>query len=143
VIHITGVKDYEWALEKYAEARVDHRVHSFMDRIEEAYAACDLAVTRSGASALFELALLGRPMVLVPYPFAMSHQAENAAAFSRNGAAVVLEEKNLSADIFKDTLAELMVDRDRLKRIGEAAKQLSVPDASAMLAKEVLALAGK
>jgi UDP-N-acetylglucosamine--N-acetylmuramyl-(pentapeptide) pyrophosphoryl-undecaprenol N-acetylglucosamine transferase len=137
-IHITGAKDYEWALKSYEDADIDSRVHSFIDRIEEAYAASDLVITRSGSSVLFELACMGRPMVLVPYPFAMSHQSENAAVFSQRGAAVVLEEKTLSADIFRDTVMGLVGDRARLKGIGEAAKKISVPDASVLLAQTVL-----
>jgi len=141
VIHITGAKDYEWALEAYKAAGIEHRVHSFVDRIEEAYAASDLVVTRSGASALFELALLGRPMILVPYPFAMSHQKENAVAFSGSGAAVLLEEKTLSAGLFKDTVLDLVNDKDRLRRMGDAARKLSLPGASQALARTVCQVA--
>lgn len=141
VIHITGVKDYEWALKAYGDAGIEHRVHSFVDRIEEAYAASDLVVTRSGASVLFELAFLGRPMILVPYPFAMSHQKENAAAFSRSGAAVMLEEKTLSSDLFKDTVLTLSGNKDRLKSMGIAARRLSLPDASQALARTIRAVA--
>ena len=143
VIHITGVRDYEWALKAYGGAGIEHRVHSFIDRIEEAYAASDLVVTRSGASALFELAFLGKPMVLVPYPFAMSHQAENAAAFSEKGAAVLLEEKTLSARLFRETISALAGDRERLKRMGDSARRLSVPDASGVLARAVYDMIGK
>lgn len=143
VIHITGVKDYEWALGEYAGAAIDHRVHSFIDRIEEAYAAADLVVTRSGASALFELAYLAKPMVLVPYPFAMSHQAENAAVFARSGAAVVLDENKLSAALFKETIASLVSDRRRLDSLGNAARALSTPEAANDLAKIVIASAEK
>lgn len=141
VIHITGNKDYGWALGAYANTGIEHRVYSFIDRIEEAYAAADLVVTRSGASALFELALLGKPMILVPYPFAMSHQQENAAAFAKNAAAVLLDEKSLSAEVFKETLLGLAGDRERLKRMGEAARKLSFPEASQALARTVRAAA--
>jgi UDP-N-acetylglucosamine--N-acetylmuramyl-(pentapeptide) pyrophosphoryl-undecaprenol N-acetylglucosamine transferase len=141
VIHITGARDYEWALKAYGDAGIAHRVHSFIDRIEEAYAASDLVVTRSGASALFELALLGRPMILVPYPFAMSHQKDNAAVFSGNGAAVLLDEKTLSADVFKDAVLNLSGNKDKLKSMGTAARKLSLPDASQALARTVCAAA--
>lgn len=143
VIHITGARDYEWVLKAYGDAGIKHRVHSFIDRIEEAYAASDLVVTRSGASALSELALLGRPMILVPYPFAMSHQKENAAVFSGNGAAVSLDEKNLSAGVFKDTVLALANDRDRLKKMVISARKLSFPDASSLLARTVCQVAEK
>lgn len=141
VIHITGVKDYEWAMSAYDEAGVDYKVHSFVDRIEEAYSASDLAVTRSGASAIFELAFLGKPMILVPYPFAMSHQKENALAFSKNGAAISIDETDLSADKFRQVISEFFNDRQKLKRLGEAARRMAVPGASEILAQEVLKLA--
>ena len=142
VIHITGARDYEWAASAYEETGIEYRVHSFVDRIEEAYSASDLVVTRSGASALFELAFLGKPMILVPYPFAMSHQKENAAAFSKNGAAFEIDEKDLSADRFRDTLVDFLNNRQKLKSLGAAARRMAVPGASEILAREVAELAG-
>ncbi len=141
VIHITGLKDYEWAINSYKDlGAVEHRVYSFIDRIEEAYSASDLVVTRSGASAIFEIAFFARPMILIPYPFAMSHQEENAKVFSKIGAAVEIDEHNLSNELFKNTILSLVSDRDRLKNMAEAAKRLSVPEASSNLAREVLNL---
>lgn len=142
VIHITGIQDYEGAFEKYkALAGLESRVYSFIDRIEEAYSASDLIVSRSGASALFEIAFFGRPMILVPYPFAMSHQSENAKAFSSRGAAIEITESALSGDVFKETLSGLLRDKGRLKGLADAARRLSMPEASDNLARLVLELA--
>ena len=144
IIHITGVKDYEWAMRQYsAVGKLDYRTYSFIDRIEEAYSAADLVVTRAGASAIFEIAAFGRAMILVPYPFAMSHQSENARTFSENRAAIEVEEKDLSPEFFKDNILNLINDRARLKDMAESAKRLSVPGASGNLAREVLALGEK
>ena len=143
VIHITGAKDYEWALGAYAETGVNYRVHSFIDRIEEAYGAADLVITRSGSSAIFELAFLGKPMILVPYPFAMSHQKENALVFSRRGAAIAIDEDDISADIFSKTLTDLFNDRPALKKLGQEARRLSVPGASDLMAQETIRLKRK
>jgi len=144
VIHITGVKDYEWAMNEYsALGNMDHRVYSFIDRIEEAYSAADLVITRAGASAIFEIAAFGRAMILVPYPFAMSHQSENASFFSEKNAAIEIGEKNLSGKVFRDNILSLINDRTRLKSMAESAKRLGVPGASGNLAREVLALGEK
>ncbi|MDD5137152.1 MAG: undecaprenyldiphospho-muramoylpentapeptide beta-N-acetylglucosaminyltransferase, partial [Candidatus Omnitrophica bacterium] len=141
VIHLTGIKDYEWAMKSYALIDgLQSRVYSFIDRIEEAYSAADLVVTRSGASAIFEAACFGRPMILVPYPFANAHQLENADYFGGKGAAVVLEEKMLSAEAFKDNILKLYNNKDASRNMAEAARRLSVPDASERLAREVLRL---
>jgi UDP-N-acetylglucosamine--N-acetylmuramyl-(pentapeptide) pyrophosphoryl-undecaprenol N-acetylglucosamine transferase len=139
IIHITGVTDYGWAGGAYKELSVEHRVHSFLDSIEEAYSASDLIVTRSGASAIFEIAYYGKPMILIPYPFALSHQSENAGIFSKRGAAVQIEEKDLSSGIMKDKIEYLLKDRKKMSEMGENARRISVPDSSHSLAREVLA----
>ncbi len=142
VIHLTGVKDYERAVASYAGIEgLESRVNSFIDRIEEAYSASDLIITRAGASAIFEIAWFGKPMILVPYPFAMSHQSENAGVFSRRGAAIVIEEKNLSADIFGKKISELFDNKELLKKMAGAAKLLSAPDAAKKLAGEAWSIA--
>ena len=143
IIHITGIKDYEWASKEYARMGMENRVYSFIDRIEDAYSASDLIVTRSGASAIFEIAFFGKPMVLVPYPFANGHQAENAAVFSRKGAAITISEEKLSDAIFREMLLELLNDKVRLNDMAASAKLLSVPEASDNLAGHVLELARK
>ena len=95
---------------------------------------------RAGASAIFEVAYFARPMILVPYPFANAHQAENAGVFSRQGAAVVIDENTLSAETFKDNILRLFKDKEVLKKLGNSAKRLSSPDAAASLTREVLGL---
>ncbi|MDO8536403.1 MAG: undecaprenyldiphospho-muramoylpentapeptide beta-N-acetylglucosaminyltransferase [Candidatus Omnitrophota bacterium] len=141
IIHITGVTDYGWASDAYKELSVEHRVHSFVDRIEEVYSASDLIVTRSGASAIFEIAYFGRPMILIPYPFALSHQSENARIFSARGAAVKIDEKDLSPILMKERVEGLLKDRNKLSEIGESARRMSVPDSSRSLARAVLGIA--
>lgn len=144
VIHLTGVKDYEWAIKEYSvTSGLESRVYSFIDRIEEAYSAADLMVTRSGASAIFEIAHFAKPMILVPYPFANAHQAENAKVFREGGAAIMVEEKDLSARVFKDHILRLFRDKEERRRLSEAAKRVSVPEASTNLAREVLRLSEK
>lgn len=137
IIHLTGVKDYEWAVAEYGRispSSFTARVYSFIDRIEDAYGAADLIVTRAGASALFEGAYFGKAMMIVPYPYASSHQLENARAFSSRGGAIVVEEKDLSEALFKDTIERFFNDRSGLKALGEAARALSAPCASENLA---------
>lgn len=140
IIHITGLADYTEADELYKKIGIEHRVFSFIDKIEEAYSASDLIITRSGASAIFEIAYFGRPMILVPYPFAMCHQAENARFFSKNGGAIQIDEKDLSPDAIKDKIIQLANDRIRLKQMVESARRLSVSDSSNNLANEILSI---
>ncbi len=142
VIHITGIRDYEWVRASYSGMKVKHRVYSFIDTIEEAYGASDLIVTRSGASAIFEAAFFGRPMILVPYPFAKAHQAENAKVFSERGAAIEVDEDDLSAEKFRARVMELVTDRERLNGMAAAARRLSMPASAEILAGIVIKEAG-
>jgi UDP-N-acetylglucosamine--N-acetylmuramyl-(pentapeptide) pyrophosphoryl-undecaprenol N-acetylglucosamine transferase len=139
VVHITGASDYVQAGEAYKALGVQNRVFSFVDEIEDAYSVADLVVTRSGASAIFELALFGKPMILVPYPFAMSHQTDNARAFSSRDAAIEIAEKDLQPEAFRDKIIHLMNNRSILSDLAKRAKTLSVPDASDRLAEVVMA----
>src|SRR3989338_2971814 len=81
IVHIAGERDRESIAAIYDNFDVLACVFSFLDRIDEAYSAADLVFSRSGAAALSELAYYAKPMVLVPYPYARSHQRENAIAF--------------------------------------------------------------
>lgn len=140
IVHITGIKDYGWVVKEYEKSSLEARAYSFIDRIEDAYTVSDLVITRSGASALFEIALFEKPMILVPYPFAMSHQAENARVFSVRGAAIEIDEKYLSAELFKNKILSLMNDRVMLNGLAARARELSVPEAADNLSKLVLEL---
>ena len=140
VIHITGIKDYGRTVSEYEKMPIEARVYSFIDRIEDAYTVSDLIITRSGASALFEIALFEKPMILIPYPYAMSHQAENAGAFSARGAAVEIAEKDLSAALFKDKISNLMNDKAALNNLAMRAGDLKMPEAADNLARLVLGL---
>jgi UDP-N-acetylglucosamine--N-acetylmuramyl-(pentapeptide) pyrophosphoryl-undecaprenol N-acetylglucosamine transferase len=143
VIHITGQSDYAWASRSYEDAGIAHRVFSFIDEIEDAYSASDLVITRSGASAMFELAHYAKPMILVPYPFAMSHQAQNASVFSESGAAIKIEEKDISAGVVRNRVESLLSDPALLAGMAGKAKGLSVPDSAQRLAELLLNTAGK
>lgn len=139
IIHLTGVKDYEWALAEYGKmAPLQARVYSFIDKIEDAYSAADLIVTRAGASALFEIAYFGKAMIVVPYPYASSHQLDNARAFSSRGAAIEVEEKDLSDSFFRDQIEGFLKDRSKLAAMGAAAKKAAAPQASEKLADIVM-----
>jgi UDP-N-acetylglucosamine--N-acetylmuramyl-(pentapeptide) pyrophosphoryl-undecaprenol N-acetylglucosamine transferase len=143
IIHITGVRDYSRVTADYEATGVTHRVFSFIDRIEDAYSAADLVITRAGASAIFEIAFFGRPMILVPYPLAMSHQASNAGVFADRLAAVMIRESGSLDEALREKVSELFGNRDRRRSLGESARRMSIPEAAENLAGEVLKLARK
>jgi UDP-N-acetylglucosamine--N-acetylmuramyl-(pentapeptide) pyrophosphoryl-undecaprenol N-acetylglucosamine transferase len=96
-----------------------------------AYAVADLIIARSGASSLTEIAIVGNPSILVPYPFAADdHQTRNAEVFSSAGAAILIQERDLDAEKLADLTTSILQDLPTYKRMAKAARALAVPDAA-------------
>jgi UDP-N-acetylglucosamine--N-acetylmuramyl-(pentapeptide) pyrophosphoryl-undecaprenol N-acetylglucosamine transferase len=113
------------------------RVHvlPYLERMELALAAVDLAVSRAGSSHLAELAVCGVPAILVPYPHATeNHQEANARELERAGAAEVALESDLSAERLADLVVALVDDRERRRAMSAAARAWARPDAAERLA---------
>jgi UDP-N-acetylglucosamine--N-acetylmuramyl-(pentapeptide) pyrophosphoryl-undecaprenol N-acetylglucosamine transferase len=105
----------------------------------DAYAVADLVVCRAGATSVAELAAVGLPSILVPYPnSAGDHQLHNARALERIGAAQVLRDSDLARGRLPDMVAELVVDRARLASMGAAARAWSRPEAARAIARVLL-----
>jgi UDP-N-acetylglucosamine--N-acetylmuramyl-(pentapeptide) pyrophosphoryl-undecaprenol N-acetylglucosamine transferase len=132
--------EYKNAFEK---SGVDGAILEFIERMEMAYAAADLAFCRSGALSLSELAATGIPSILVPYPYAAEdHQYYNAKVFEEKGAAVVLRQTDLdSFDLF-EYVSRLFMDEPKLKRMSESAKSLADLSASEKIARKIIEVLG-
>jgi UDP-N-acetylglucosamine--N-acetylmuramyl-(pentapeptide) pyrophosphoryl-undecaprenol N-acetylglucosamine transferase len=142
-IHLTGTKDYEYIKDFYRENNIPARVFSFLERIDDAYAASDIAISRAGAAALFELALYSKPMILAPYPNPKNNQRYNAIYFSEKGAAVYKEESDLSPPGLAEVVVEVLKNNEKREKMSKAAAGLANPYAGRDLADEVLKLAEK
>ncbi len=137
----TGTADVEKVRAAVAEAGVTAIVEPFFDDMATAYAASDLVVSRSGATAIAEIEIVGRPSLLVPYPFATEgHQMKNARAVEKAGAAVVVPDDELNGERLADEVFELLKDAARLALMAERARALGRPDAAERVAEAVLAL---
>lgn len=116
---------------------------SFFERITDAYAAADVTVSRAGAGTVAELAAVGMPSILVPYPFASDdHQTVNARSLADVGGADMVADADATADNLGPKLEALRADRDRLAAMGDKARAVGRPGAAAELAQWVLELAG-
>jgi len=134
VVHQTGAADVDKIRARYAEAGLDAEVHAFIDQMVTQYLAADVVVSRAGATTLAELAIAGKPAVLVPYPFAAdNHQELNAREMADAGAAVMYRQVDLTPAILAQTLGELLGDRDRRAQMGSAMKALARPGAAATI----------
>jgi len=152
IIHQTGERDYNDALTAYenlaaaapsASPSFTFEVHKFIDDMPAAFARADLLVCRSGASTVAEIAAAGKPAIFVPFPRAADdHQRVNAEALARHGAAVVVEESKLEGVWLAETIAVLICDRARLRKMSAAVKALAHPNAAHDIAAMAARLAG-
>jgi UDP-N-acetylglucosamine--N-acetylmuramyl-(pentapeptide) pyrophosphoryl-undecaprenol N-acetylglucosamine transferase len=123
--------------EAYRSLPFEHSVVPFIERMDEAYAAADLVICRAGASTVAELALFGKPAILVPYPYAADdHQRWNAEALRKIGAAEVVLERELSGELLAGRIRTLWSERNVLKAMGESARKLAQPDAAKRIVEE-------
>jgi UDP-N-acetylglucosamine--N-acetylmuramyl-(pentapeptide) pyrophosphoryl-undecaprenol N-acetylglucosamine transferase len=110
-------------------------VAAFCHRMDLAYRAADLAIARSGASSMSELAYFGVPSLLVPYPFAAEdHQTRNAEIFDQAGAAKLLVEKDLNADILADTVRSILMNNKNAEAMKRAANKVAARNAAEKIA---------
>ena len=142
VIHQTGKMDYERVVEDYRARGLEGEISPFIADMASAYARGDIVVSRAGASTIFELAALGKPSLLIPYPFATNrHQEINAGALVRKGGAEMMLQEDLNADRLADALTRYMDNRSLLREMGERARQLSRPDAAKAIVDQLVEMA--
>ncbi len=119
-------------------------IREYIDDMPACLAAADLVICRAGASTLSELAAAGRASILIPSPnVAENHQYHNAMVLQNAGAAVVLQEKELTGEALVKLVKELTQDPARLRRLGENAKKIAAPRAVEEIADQLLALVQK
>ena len=134
VIHLTGAKDERLAADNYQRENVPAFVAAFHHAMEEVYSAADLAIARSGAASLSELAVFSLPSILIPYPYAAEdHQTRNAEIFMRADAAVMLRESELAGDLLARRIRELLADSETLQVMGRNAAALAPKNAAALV----------
>ncbi len=126
----------------YARAGIAAECAAFFDDMPDRIARAHLVISRAGASSVAELGVIGRPALLVPYPAAMDdHQSANARALAQAGAALVLPERELTADLLAMHVARLLDAPAALRDMARAAKAEGRPEAAADLADLVETLA--
>jgi len=140
----TGPEDHQEVAAAFAASPSDRiTVVPYIDDMASALGQADLVVSRSGAMTLAELQCVGRPAVLVPFPFATDdHQLRNAEECERAGAAVVLKDDACDGTALVRLVADLLGDPARLRGMSEAAAALARPGAAAVIAADLLKLAG-
>ncbi|MBI4536356.1 MAG: undecaprenyldiphospho-muramoylpentapeptide beta-N-acetylglucosaminyltransferase [candidate division NC10 bacterium] len=130
-IHATGEKDLAEVRAAYERHRVRARVEPFFEDMASAYQAADFAICRAGAGTVFELAAMGLPALLVPFPFAANdHQRANAEALVTAGAAWTVPDAYCDGRRIAATVAAALEKPALLSGMGAAAQTLARPDAA-------------
>lgn len=136
LIHAIGSYGYQWVRDEIREKGVDLAAHpniDVRDYIYDAarvYAAADVILCRAGAATLGEMAAMGKPVVIVPSPnVAENHQEKNARAIEREGGAVVILERDCTAEHLYKTVCDLLADPTRLQSMSHSISRFAVPDA--------------
>jgi UDP-N-acetylglucosamine--N-acetylmuramyl-(pentapeptide) pyrophosphoryl-undecaprenol N-acetylglucosamine transferase len=135
VRHQAGERGIDAARTAYAQAGVTGDVTAFIDDMAAAYAEADLVICRAGALTISELAAVGVGAILVPFPAAVDdHQTFNAQFLVREGAAVLIADRDLTPERLTATLAELCAGRGKLLAMAERARMVARPKAAEELA---------
>ena len=142
-LHVTGKGEFDAVTAKLSDVldAPNIRVVPYLYNMPQAMAMADVAIFRAGATGLAELTARGVPAILVPYPFAAeNHQEFNARALVEAGAAKMILNKDLTAEILSATLDEMLSSPDALKKMSEASLSLGKPQAAAEIADLILEL---
>jgi len=143
ITHQTGERDLEVVRHSYRRAGLEARVEPFRFAMDREMKAADLVVCRAGATTIAELTAAGRAAILVPLPTATDdHQRKNALALVRQGAAHMLDQRELSGDRLAAEIVAFADNAEERRQVGEAARRLARPDAARVIVDRVLALAG-
>ncbi len=144
LLHQTGVKDQGEIAARYQKLKASGlaaEAVAFIDDMPRAYAGADLLVCRAGATTIAELTVCKKPALLVPFPFAADdHQTVNARSMVASGAALLLPERELTAQKLADELRALEADRGRLQKMSRASGLLGRPEAAREIADVCVSL---
>lgn len=131
VIHQTGERMQPEVEEAYRKRGVKATVAAFFTKMDEVYGQADLLISRAGATTLSEMAVLGKPAILIPYPYAAdNHQEKNGHYYVSGGGAIQYRQKNLTPEKLGETLLQLIKSDAKLSKMGAAMKRLAFPDAA-------------
>jgi UDP-N-acetylglucosamine--N-acetylmuramyl-(pentapeptide) pyrophosphoryl-undecaprenol N-acetylglucosamine transferase len=143
IIHQTGKSGFEQA-KKESEVVLTKEIKKYYHAVDflgdeylaHAYAGCNLIISRAGSGSIFEIAVLGKPSILVPLSgSAQDHQIRNAYAFSERGACMVIEEPNFRPHFILERIKYLFERPELMKEMGQKAREFSRPNAAKVIAE--------
>jgi len=142
IIHQCGRKNYQ-QVEKAIKQSPSPAYHFFPflneNQMGAAYLLADLVISRAGAGSIFETAACAKPSILIPIPQAASdHQRKNAFAYARVGATVVLEQANLTSNLFLSKISQILDNPELAQKMSQSAQNFYEPEAAQKIAEELI-----
>jgi len=135
----TGQKDFQRMSEALAGKTYPVSLYPFIQKMDCAYAASDLVISRAGALTLAEITACGRPSILIPYPYAAAdHQRHNAQVLVNSGAAEMILERDLSGTNLLNRAVELLKDGSKLEQMSQSSRKSARPDALEKITTEII-----
>ncbi len=139
IVHQTGPDLLREVFEAYKKAGVTADVKEFIYDMRAAYEWADLVVCRSGASSLAELTALGKPAIVVPYPYAIGdHQTKNARLLEAKGALKVVPDENLRNGALVKEIRHILEHPEILIEMADNSKKMGMPNAGRVIAQEII-----
>lgn len=130
-LHQTGEHDYEYVREAYRKWGFKGTVAQFIYQMAEAYAVADLVISRAGATTLAELAAIGKPAILIPYPYAAGcHQEFNASKLLEMKAARMILDHDLKGELLAENIRELYANKELRFEMEKYSRAVGRPDAA-------------
>jgi UDP-N-acetylglucosamine--N-acetylmuramyl-(pentapeptide) pyrophosphoryl-undecaprenol N-acetylglucosamine transferase len=140
-LHQTGLNDYETTRDAYRKAGFKGTITPFIYQMGEAYAVADIVISRAGATTLAELTALGKPAILVPYPYAAgNHQELNARKLLEMGAAKMIPERELKGEALAENIRELYMNETMRADMQRNSRAVGRPDACAKVVDIAMSL---
>ncbi|TKC08658.1 undecaprenyldiphospho-muramoylpentapeptide beta-N-acetylglucosaminyltransferase [Pedobacter frigoris] len=142
VIWQTGKSYYKGIMERLGlDFHPNVRILEFLNKMDMAYAAADVIISRAGAGTIAELCLIKKPVILVPSPnVAEDHQTRNALALVKNNAALLITDYSAEDTLVPEALS-LLGNKEKSKQLAENIGKMALPDADNVIAGQVLILA--
>jgi len=141
VIWQTGKTGFAEISSKVQPLKIEHiKIHEFIQRMDLAYAAADLIISRAGAIAISEISAVGKPVIFVPYPHAAEdHQTKNAQRLADRKAALLIPDNQAKSKLFQ-VANDTLYHGELLKTMAMEIKKFGISNADDIIAQEVIKL---
>ena len=139
IVHQTGIQDEARIKARYLKQNFKINARAFFNNLPQLFGLADMVVARAGAGTIAELSSQGAAVIFIPFPHAADdHQTLNARSIEKQGAAVVIEESQLSGKRLAQTIVALMNDKKRRYQMADTLKKLAMPDADKKIAAHII-----